>query len=150
MPSRKKYWQGWSDLQIEYMKWLVAGNPRETKADIARKIGVKTETLDRWATKPGFWDMVATLTDQSLHRARPKIYKRLIHAATKTEPDIAAAKLLLEILGDYGDPRKKSKIEAAAVMYSWEGENEPIPIDGEETEDAGEDQPADNSSEDPV
>lgn len=141
---RKKFWKGWSEEQISYMKWLISGSPRESREDIAKKLGVKVDTLDRWTHKPGFWDVVNTLTDQNLHQARPQIYKRLIQAATKNEPDIAAAKLLLEILGDYRDPRKQSKLEQnVQTIYKWEGEDD----NGEPTEENPEDSNSQNNLE---
>lgn len=145
---RKKFWKGWSEEQITYMKWLVSGDPKENKETIAKKIGVKVETLDRWTHKPGFWDMINTLTDQSLHQSRPQIYKRLIKAATKTEPDIAAAKLLLEILGDYRDPRRQSKLEQnTQTIYKWEGEDDLTEPFGEASEEDREDNNTQDSPE---
>jgi hypothetical protein len=115
-----KLFEQFTPEQRLYMQFIIENGPNSDEIDgFARSLGRSQAMLQKWTQLPGFWDCVAALTNDSLHRARTDIYRSLIKAATRTVPNIPAAKLLLEILGDYSEGKTKAITKPQDTTYKW-------------------------------
>ena len=115
-----KLFQQFGPEQRLYMQFIIEKGPNSEEIEgFARSIGKNLVTLQKWSQAPGFWECVAALTDDALHRARTDIYRALIRSATSKTPNIPAAKLLLEVLGDYSEGKTKAITKPTETTYKW-------------------------------
>lgn len=129
----KKLFEQFGPEQRLYMQFIIEHGPNSEEVEgFARSIGKNLATLQQWVQIPGFWECVAVLTDDALHRARTDIYRSLIRAATSKTPNIPAAKLLLEVLGDYSEGKTKAITKPTETTYRWM-DNESIKLSSDLT-----------------